>query len=135
MSKQKSKKKAKTQKSQKNILRQEQFSITKETNYIIKKAQLNDSRVVKLGSLVLFSTQTGDAWILDTQDKLALCLARYGERQPFTITETNTNYSIGWNLEYQINGNSFIILDQLGQIKTIIGYPIDEILSASNATQ
>ena len=47
------------------LLSREEVGINREADYIIKKAQVHDSRVVSLGGLVFFSTQTGDAWILD----------------------------------------------------------------------
>ena len=77
----------------------EEVSVNKEADYIVKKAQALDSRVVRLGGLVFFSTQTGDAWVLDPADKLALCLARDGERQRFSILETPTNFQIEWEGE------------------------------------
>jgi hypothetical protein len=80
--------------------------------------------------LILFSTETGDAWILDPEDSLALCLARDGDRQPFTVTETATNFGIEWNAEYRIEGDRFIVAEQSGRIRTIIGYPTREILRA-----
>jgi hypothetical protein len=57
------------------LLSRDEVSINREADYIIKKAQAHDSRVVGLGSLVFFSTQTGDAWMLDPTDSLAVCLA------------------------------------------------------------
>ena len=74
------------------LLSREEVSINREADYIIKKAQVYDSRVVRLGELVFFSTQTGDAWVLDLADNLALCLARDGELQNFSILETPTNF-------------------------------------------
>ena len=50
------------------------MNIIKEIKYIIKRGLTNDARKVQLGDLVLFSTQTGDAWLLDTEDTLAICL-------------------------------------------------------------
>ena len=41
-------------------------------------------------SLVLFSTETGDAWLLDPADRLAARLARDGESEPIHIEETDT---------------------------------------------
>ncbi len=115
---------------QQRVLNREQTSITGEANYIIGRAKNNDTRVVSLGSLVLFSTETGDAWMLDPEDGFALCLAKGGEAQPFTINETTTNFSIEWNADYRIEGNVFVIAERSGQIKSILGYPTKEILRA-----
>jgi hypothetical protein len=108
----------------------EQISITREVNYIIKRAQQSDARVIRLGSLVLFSTSTGDAWLLDPEDNLALCLARDGERQSFTVTGTAVSFGIEWHANYRIDGDAFIVAEHSGQNKTILGYPTRELLQA-----
>ncbi len=118
-------------KTEDQVLSREQISITREVNYIILQAQENSSRVVTLGSLVLFSTDTGDAWILDPGDGLALCLVRDGENQSFEITDTTASVAIGWNAHYRIAQNAFIVINQSGQIRTIFGYPTREISRAA----
>ena len=82
--------------------------------------------------LALFSTTTGDAWLLDPEDRLALCLARGGDRQSFEINDTATNFAIGWSEKYHIDGDAFIVKDQSGQIRTILGYPAQEIVRATS---
>jgi hypothetical protein len=116
--------------SHRQVVNREQISITREVNYIIKRAQESDARIIQLGSLVLFSTSTGDAWLLDPEDNLALCLARDGERQSFTVTETAVSFGIEWNANYRIDGDAFIVAEHSGQTKTILGYPTRELLQA-----
>ena len=41
---------------------------------IVESAEAGVTQVVGVGSLVLFSTETGDAWVLDWEDARALCL-------------------------------------------------------------
>jgi hypothetical protein len=86
---------------------------------------------VTLGPLVFFSTETGDVWMLDPADGLALCLARDGEPLAVQITETETRFAIEWTSTYQIQGKAFAVTDQLGRTRTIVGYPTEEILKAS----
>lgn len=109
------------------LLSREEISINRETDYIIKKAQLHDSRVVGLGGLIFFSTQTGDAWILDPADRLALCLAQDGERQNFSILETPTNFQIAWEAQYFIDGKAFTVTMKDSRVRTIFGYPTKKI--------
>lgn len=109
------------------ILSQPQINITGEADYIIARAQVYEARVVSLGPLIFFSTETGDAWVLDPADNLTLCLARDGERQSFTITETADQFAIDWQANYQIEGEQFIVFEKSGQTRTIIGYPLREI--------
>ncbi len=41
------------------------FRLADEVNYIQCRAAKHDGRVVTVGPLILFSTDTGDAWLLD----------------------------------------------------------------------
>lgn len=110
-------------------LTREQINIREEAKYIISRAEVYDARIVTLGGLIFFSTDTGDAWLLDPQDNLALCLARNADELPFTIKETPSNFSIEWSSSYYIDGDEFIVTDGLGQIRTTIGYPTKELLN------
>lgn len=83
--------------------------------------------MVAIGQFVFFSTATGDAWLLEPGEQLALELARHGEEQAFAILETSHNVAIKWTLAYQIRDDSFITISESGRITTIEGYPIDEI--------
>jgi len=130
MAKDKKRKKSKTPRPKKKKLNREKISVLGETNYIISRAQHYDSRVVSLGSLIFFSTETGDSWMLDYNEGLALCLARDGEKQPFRIVETPDKFAIEWNATYQIEEDKFIVIGNSGQARTIIGYPTEEILNA-----
>jgi hypothetical protein len=125
------KKKGGNPKSQRRMLRQDQMSIVGEARYIISLAKKCDARVVTLGSLLLFSTETGDAWMLDLVDNLALCLARDGQEQPFTIKEDPRQFAIEWNAQYRIDGSVFTIIERTGQIRTILGYPTSYIAKAA----
>ncbi|MBT9148919.1 MAG: hypothetical protein DDT28_00337 [Dehalococcoidia bacterium] len=118
--------------SQVQVLEAGEVSITKEASYIISQAENYDARLVTLGPLIFFSTETGDAWMLDPEDELALCLARDGDKEPFTITETPTNFSIEWNASYRIDADAFIVIERSGRIKTVLGYPTTEILQATH---
>ena len=109
------------------IVSRNEISITRETEYIIGRAQQHDSRVVHFGSLILFSTDTGDAWILDPDDHLALCLIRNGERQEFSLSETTDSFQIGWSAKYAIDGDVFTVATQDGRVRSIVGYPTAEI--------
>ena len=62
--------------------------IQKEIRYITKYAQKGVSKVITLGDFLLFfSTFEGDAWLLDTQDKLALQVVDQGSILPYRIIE------------------------------------------------
>jgi hypothetical protein len=48
-----------------------------------------------------FSTETGDAWIIERDDHLALRLARDGDQEPFHIEETDSSLAIDWKGHYR----------------------------------
>jgi hypothetical protein len=130
MAKRKKPKKSRPPRTQIQVVTREKVNIQKEATYIIDRAKEQDARIVTLGSLILFSTETGDAWVLDPEDGLALCLARDGTEQPFTLIDTPTQFAIEWNADYRIDGDAFIVADRSGGVRTIIGYPTREILQA-----
>ena len=112
------------------VLIGDEISVTREAGYIVGRAQSGDARAVTLGRLVLFSTGTGDAWMLDAEDSLTLCLARAGERQSFQILETPTSYTIAWEADFRIDGDSFVVLYKTGRAVSILGYPTQHLLQA-----
>ena len=61
-------------------------------------------RVVTIGQLVLFSTETDDAWLLDPSDQLAARLARDGDPEPVHIEQNDTSFFIDWKGNYRIEG-------------------------------
>ena len=100
------------------------FRLADEIDYIQRRAAEHDGRFVTVGPLILFSTDTGDAWLLDPADHLAARLARDGDPEPIYFEETATNFAIGWKGNYSIEGNAFIYIESdSGRIVTILGYP------------
>ena len=79
-----------------------------EVRYILRRAAEHDGRVVTIGQLVLLSTETGDAWLLDPSDQLAARLARDGDPEPFHIEENETTFTIDWKGSYHIEGAAFV---------------------------
>jgi hypothetical protein len=108
------------------------FRLADEVRYIQRRAADHDGRIVTIGELVLFSTETGDAWLLDPADRLAARLAREGESEPIHIEETDTTFAIGRKGCYRIEGPAFVYSDRdTGRVTTILGYPTDELSQVS----
>jgi hypothetical protein len=104
------------------------FRLAKEIKYIQRRAAEHDGRFVTIGPLVLFSTQSGDAWMLDPADRLAARLARDGDPEPIDFEETDTNFAIGWKGNYRIEGHAFVYADrESGRVTAILGYPTAKI--------
>jgi hypothetical protein len=72
------------------IVEGKSFRLADEVRYIQRRAADYDSRIVTIGQLILFTTKTGDTWLLDPADGLAARLARQGESEPIHIEETDT---------------------------------------------
>ena len=100
-----------------------------EVEYIVGRATHFEARIVTLAQLVFFSTETGDAWVLDPEDGLALRLAADGSRLAFKIVETATTFVIEWTASYRLDGDSFVVTDASGQ-RVIYGYPARELAQA-----
>jgi hypothetical protein len=104
------------------------FRLADEVRYIQRQAAHQHGRVVTVGQLILFSTETGDAWLLDPADRLAARLARDGEGEPIHIEETDTTFAIGWKGRYRLEGPAFVYADNdSGRATTILGYPTDQL--------
>jgi hypothetical protein len=95
-----------------------------EIRYIQRRAAARDGRVVTADRLVLFSTETGDAWLLDPSDRLAARLARDGDPESIAVKETDTSFQIAWPGSYRLDGPAFVYTDRHSRrVSTILGYP------------
>jgi len=112
-------------------LSRESLHLTKEVRTIQHRAADNDGRIVSVGPLVLFSTNTGDAWILEPAGQLAARLARNGDPLPVYIEETDTSYAIGWQGHYRIEDQAFVYEETTShRLVAIQGYPVQQLLRA-----
>src|SRR6201997_168024 len=112
----------------KRIVEGKSFRLADEVRYIQRHAADHDGRIVTFGQLVLFSTETGDAWLLDSSDRLAARLARDGESEAIHIEESDTTFAIGWKGRYRIEGPAFVYADNdSARVTTILRYPTDKL--------
>ena len=97
----------------------------KEIRSIQRRAAQQDGRIVSIGPLVFFSTDTGDAWILEPADALACRLAVGGDPLEIFFEETDTGYAIGWQGYYRIDSELFTYEDRSTHRRIAIGgYPV-----------
>ncbi len=100
------------------------LQLAAEIRSIQRRAAAHDGRVVTVDQLVLFSTETGDAWLLDPSHHLAARLARGGDPQSIAFEETDTSFQIAWTGNYRLDGPAFVYTDRHSRrLSTIIGYP------------
>jgi hypothetical protein len=98
-----------------------------EAGYIVRRAAERDARVVSLGPLLFFSTNAGDAWVLDPEERFARCLAKEGNALAPGIAETPESCSVEWTTDYRIDGDLMVFVDRSGGVRTVAGYPVTEI--------
>ena len=108
------------------------WRLADEVQYIQRRAAEYDSRIITVGPVVLFSTETGDAWVLDPAEHLAMPVAREGEPLPVQIEETATRFTIGWGGQYRIEGPTFVyVAKDTRTARAILGYPTQLIAAES----
>ena len=108
------------------------FRLADEVRYIQRCAARHDGQIVTIGQLILFSTQTGDAWLLDATDGLAAAVARDGDPEPVHIEETDTSFAIEWKGRYRIEGAAFVYVDRkTGGTRAVLGYPTQKLEHAA----
>ncbi len=76
-----------TSKKSQRVVPWNKATIQGEARHIVSRATDHAVTIVTLGPLVFFATATGDSWMLDSQEALALCLARAGCEQDYRISE------------------------------------------------
>jgi hypothetical protein len=80
-----------------------------EIRYIQQLAAERASRIVTIGPLLLFSTESGDAWMLDPADCLATRVAEAGDPRPARTEETKKSFAVDWQSQYEIIGSAFCL--------------------------
>ena len=109
----------------KHLVDGKSFHLADEVRYIQRRAARHDGRIVSISQLVLFATETGDAWLLDPSEQLA----HDGDPEPIHIEETDATLAIGWKGHYRIEGAAFIYVDRdSGRVTTTLGYPTHKLI-------
>ncbi len=102
---------------------------------IQKCALAGERRAVRVGSVIFFSCEAGDAWMVEPLEGLATCLTLGFKNRPIPIREINSTEEIGWDAEYRIEGDSFFVRSLDGQSSGVMsGYPTAEIERLAEAS-
>lgn len=110
------------------LIEGEDFSLAAEVSYIQRRAAHRVGRIVTIGPVLLFSTETGDGWLLDPADHLAARIARDGEALLVSIENTAQTFSIAWQGQYTITDDLFMFHDAAsGRVTTFMGYPTHQL--------
>jgi len=107
----------------------ESLNLAREVRTIQQRAADQDGRIVSIGPLVFFSTETGDAWMLEPEDHLAVRPATGGDAMAVLIEETEERFAIGWQGRFHFDGDMFVYEDNaFGRVTAISGYPIKQLV-------
>jgi len=106
-----------------------EIDIHAEIGHVVDLAGRGEGRLVRLAQLVFFSTESGDAWVVDPEDSLALPLARGGDRLPVHVVDTESQFVIEWTHDYLVDGERFVVREKAtGRVTSISGCPTEALL-------
>jgi hypothetical protein len=110
-------------------------SIREECESIIAAEQRGQVKVVVTKDgiacppFVLFSTGIGDAWLLEPDENLAMCLMWHGGREEIGVSNDPSRIQVAWDGAYELLGD-FMHVDtdnpRIGE-RTLAGYPLVEV--------
>jgi len=111
------------------VLAPAQANLHGEVQNICQLAANGECRVIGFSQLIFFSTRTRDAWMLDWEDELAICLMKDAVPQPCELRETDRQFAIQWQGRYHLEGEFFSYIDNQTptHARVIGGYPTDTI--------
>lgn len=86
---------------------------------------------------VLFSTGIGDAWLLEPDEHLAMCLVWQGAREEIGISEDPSRIEVAWDGAYELLGDFFHVDTDNPKIRerAIGGYPLDQVRKVLDTAQ
>lgn len=110
-------------------------SIRKECEAIIAAELRGDVKIVmtKAGvacpPFVLFSTGVGDAWLLEPDEHLAMCLVWQGAREEIGVSEDPSRIEVAWDGHYELLGDFFHLETNNPKIgeRAVGGYPLNQV--------
>lgn len=112
----------------------EGLELMSEIAYIQERAAERESRVVTVSDLLLFSAKNGDAWLLDTSDRLAMRVADAGFPVDVVVDSKESSFAVRWPGRYRIDGLAFIYVDEnAGGLESFSGYPTQQISKHSKS--
>ncbi len=105
-----------------------------ECEIILRAAQEGIDKIVVTGPevlpvpFVLFASQ-GDAWLLDPEENLALCLMFRGQKMERVFRDSARQIEIAWDGPFRLDGEGFAVHTEHPDIgaRVVLGYPLDEL--------
>ncbi len=108
-----------------------QISLKTEVEKLQGKAAIREKFVHALGVFILFSTESGDGWLLEITDMDAIQVASNGEKIEFEIEENPDTIEINWPYQFTIKDKKFVTTAYAdNEVKIWEDYPAHRIVSA-----
>ena len=109
------------------LLPAEMVDYAAEAKLVQQRASLGQPSAIRIGLIVLFSTATRDAWMIEVQTGSAARLACAGEIRPIPIEETSGKFEIAWDSRHRLDDDNFTVIENDGNTETFSGYPVAQI--------
>ncbi len=105
-------------------------SVRVEVEKIQELASAKKAAVLALGVFVLFSTTSGDAWLLEVTDMDAIQVTQGGEKIAVQIEENPETIEINWTHKFDVKSKKFILTSYKDKSEEVReDYPVHTILS------
>ena len=105
-------------------------SVKNEVEKIQENACAKNAAVLALGVFVLFSTTSGDAWLLEVTDMDAIQVAQGGEKLAVQIEENPETIEINWTHKFEVKNKKFVLTSYKDKSEEVReDYPAHTILS------
>ncbi len=100
----------------------ESMIMNKKADLIIEAAVKKEPKIDVIGNFIFFSTQSGDAWMLDHRDNRALQLVDTCKVLNYKILESKDRFAVEWKDRFQIQDDLFITTNK-DKERVIRDYP------------
>jgi hypothetical protein len=99
-------------------LNRQQVSLAAEVDKVQQAAALRQDSCRELGVFILFSTQDGDAWVLETTERDAFQAAASGQPLPPPVHENREVIEVDWSHRFALCGRSLFLTDHESGVET-----------------
>jgi len=108
-----------------------QVSLKNEIESIQQSAVAKKKSLHALGVFILFSTESGDGWLLEITDMDALQVAAGGEKLEVELVENPETIEVNWSHKFTVKNKKFITTAYADKnVTTYDDYPTHRIHSA-----
>lgn len=106
-------------------------TLTHNIHLIQEAAVEKRQHIIEVGVFILFSTSSGDSWLLELTDSDCIQLADKGEKLEVPIKETPEVIEVDWSHTFAVNNKQFEVVAYKDKTQQVLDhYPTMEIAAA-----